>query len=55
MHNNNVLFAFAVGIIIATIICQALKILGIFTYPIDAIVVVTVLASIFFGRNGRDK
>jgi len=51
LHNNNIPFAFALGLVLATILCQIINILGIYTYPIDALMIVSVVGIIIFMRH----
>jgi hypothetical protein len=51
LHNNNVPFAFCLGLILATIICQIVDILGIYTYPIDVLITISVVGIIIFMRH----
>jgi hypothetical protein len=51
LHNSNVPFAFCLGLILATIICQIVDILGIYTYPIDVLITISVVGIIIFMRH----
>lgn len=51
LHSPNVPFAIALGLMVATIICNVLNILGVFTYPIDAITVLLMFLVLYLGRH----
>jgi hypothetical protein len=51
MRNNNVPFAISLGLIIATILCTVLGLLGVYTYPIIALIMIVVVAILVFMRN----
>lgn len=51
LHNSNIPFAVALGLIVATIVCNFLNVLGFYTYPIDALVIVAVIGILFIGRG----
>jgi hypothetical protein len=51
LHNNNIPFAVALGLIIATILCNILNVLGIYTYPIDALTILSIIGIIIFMRH----
>jgi hypothetical protein len=51
LHNNNIPFAVALGLIIATIICNIINVLGIYTYPIDALTIFSIVGIIIFMRH----
>lgn len=53
MQNSNVPFAVGLGLVVATILCNLLNILGTYTYPIDAIVVVVMIVIIIFMSGHR--
>jgi hypothetical protein len=51
MHNSNIPFAVCLGLIVATVICQIINILGIYTYPIDVLITISVVGIIIFMRH----
>ena len=51
MHSTNVPWAFALGLILATIICNIVNVLGIYTYPIDAMLILAVIGILVLGRH----
>ena len=51
LHNTNIPFAVGLGLIVATILCNILDILGIYTYPIDAVVILSIVGIMVFGRH----
>jgi hypothetical protein len=51
MHSTNVPWAFALGLILATIICNIVNVLGIYTYPIDAMLILAVIGIMVLGRH----
>jgi hypothetical protein len=55
MKSNNVPWAVAIGLIIATIVCNFLNLLGIYVYPIDILTGLAIIGIIFLvGRTGKD-
>jgi hypothetical protein len=51
LHNTNIPFAVALGLIIATIMCNIINVLGIYTYPIDALTILSIIGIIIFMRH----
>lgn len=51
LHNNNIPFAVGLGLIIGTIACTILDILGVYTYPIIALVIIVIVAILVFMRH----
>jgi hypothetical protein len=51
LHNNNIPFAVGLGLIVATIICNILGILGVYTYPIDILIGISIVLILFVGRG----
>jgi hypothetical protein len=51
LHNSNIPFAVALGLIIATIICNIINVLGIYTYPIDALTILSIVGIVIFMRG----
>jgi hypothetical protein len=51
LRNTNIPFAVALGLIIATIICNIINVLGIYTYPIDALTILSIVGIIVLMRH----
>jgi hypothetical protein len=51
LHNNNIPFAVGLSLIVATIMCNIMNILGIYTYPIDALIIITIAVVLIYGRH----
>jgi hypothetical protein len=51
LHNTNIPFAVGLGLIVATILCNVINILGFYTYPIDALVIISIIGILVLGRH----
>ena len=52
LYNSNIPFAIGLGLIIATVICDVLNILGVYTLPINALIIICgVLILVFMRHN----
>ncbi len=51
MRNNNVPWAFAIGLVLATIICNVIDLLGVYTYPIDILTAFIIIGITFMSRS----
>jgi hypothetical protein len=51
LNNNNIPFAVGLSLIVATIMCNIMNILGIYTYPIDALIIITIAVVLIYGRH----
>lgn len=51
LHNNNIPFAIGLGVVVGTIISQLLNLLGAWTYPIDALTIMSFVVILVFMRH----
>jgi hypothetical protein len=51
LHNTNIPFAIGLGLIIGTVFCAVLDLLGIYTYPIIALIIICIFGILFFMRH----